>query len=289
MVALTPREEDIQKMLAAKCHIGTRNLELAMSDYVWRRRSDGIHIINVGKTWEKIHLAARIIVTIENAADVLAVSARPYGGRAVLKFATYTGAQADAKRYTPGTFTNQITQNFREPRLLIVTDPRTDSQAVKEASKVNIPVIAFCDSDSPLENVDVAIPANNKGKYSIGLLYYLLAREVNRLRGTAPRNDEWIGEDGRPVSVDLFFYRDPEEIEKAVEEQEAKRAAAYEEAQAETQVDEFSAAPVEPVQSEYVEQNWDAAAPGAADWQGQPQAQAPAPGNWNAGEGQQQW
>jgi len=289
MVSLTPREEDIQKMLAAQCHIGTRNLELAMQDYIWRRRADGIHIINVGKTWEKIHLAARIIVTIDNPADVLAVSARPYGGRAVLKFAHYTGAQSDAKRYTPGTFTNQITQNFREPRLLIVTDPRTDSQAVAEAARVNIPVIAFCDSDSPLQNVDVAIPANNKGKYSIGLLYYLLAREVNRLRGVAPRNDEWMGEDGRPVSVDLFFYRDPEEIEKAVEEQEAKRAAAYEEAQAETQVDEFNAAPVDAVQGEYVEQNWDAAAPDAANWQGQAPAQAPAPGNWNAGEGQQQW
>lgn len=292
MVSLTPREEDIQKMLAAQCHIGTRNLELAMQDYIWRRRADGIHIINVGKTWEKIHLAARIIVTIDNPADVLAVSARPYGGRAVLKFAAYTGAQADAKRYTPGTFTNQITQNFREPRLLIVTDPRTDSQAVAEAAKVNIPVIALCDSDSPLTNVDVAIPANNKGKYSIGLLYFLLAREINRLRGVAPRNDEWMGEDGRPVSVDLFFYRDPEEIEKAVEEQEAKRAAAYEEAQAEAQVDEFGNAPVEQVQGEYVEQNWDAAAPapgGAADWQGQQQAQAAAPGNWNAGEGQQQW
>lgn len=153
----------------------------------------------------------------------------------------------------------------------------------------------MCDSDSPLTNVDVAIPANNKGKYSIGLLYFLLAREINRLRGVAPRNDEWMGEDGRPVSVDLFFYRDPEEIEKAVEEQEAKRAAAYEEAQAEAQVDEFGNAPaVEQVQGEYVEQNWDAAAPapgGAADWQGQQpqQAQAAAPGNWNAGEGQQQW
>ena len=295
MVALTPREEDIQKMLAAKCHIGTRNLELAMSDYVWRRRSDGIHIINVGKTWEKIHLAARIIVTIENAADVLAVSARPYGGRAVLKFATYTGAQADAKRYTPGTFTNQITQNFREPRLLIVTDPRTDSQAVKEASKVNIPVIAFCDSDSPLENVDVAIPANNKGKYSIGLLYYLLAREVNRLRGTAPRNDEWIGEDGRPVSVDLFFYRDPEEIEKAVEEQEAKRAAQYEEQQQQQQeqVDEFG--PVDPsLQQDYgmqqgnIEQNWDngTGAQAGQDF-GMQQAQANVPGaagGWEQGQ-----
>ena len=91
------------------------------------------------------------------------------------------------------------------------------------------------------------------------------------------------------MSAGWEIHRDPEEIEKAVEEQEAKRAAAYEEAQAETQVDEFNAAPVDAVQGEYVEQNWDAAAPDAANWQGQAQAQAPAPGNWNAGEGQQQW
>lgn len=213
---LTQREADIQMMLAADVHLGTKNCDFQMERYVFKRRSDGIFIINLGKTWEKLQLAARIIVAIENPQDIIVQSARPYGQRAILKFAQYTGAQAIAGRHTPGTFTNQLQTSFNEPRLLILTDPRTDHQPIREAALGNIPTIAFCDTDSPMKHVDIGIPANNKGKHSIGCLFWMLARMVLQMRGTILPGHPW------DVMVDLFFYREPEEAKEHEEEEVAQ-------------------------------------------------------------------
>eukprot|EP01135_Chromosphaera_perkinsii_P011761 Nk52_evm7s2496 gene=Nk52_evmTU7s2496 len=221
--ALAPQNDDIQKLLVAQAHLGTKNVNFQMKNYVYKRRPDGIYIIDLHKTWEKLLIAARIIVAIENPADICVISARPYGTRAVLKFAVHTGASSIAGRFTPGTFTNQITKAFKEPRLLVCTDPRTDHQPIREASYVNIPVIALCDTDSPLRYVDVAIPCNNKSIHSIGLMWWLLAREVLRLRGSIQRASPW------DIMPDLYFYRDPEEAEKEEQAAIAAKAAAFEE------------------------------------------------------------
>jgi len=201
---LQPTDKDIAYLLACQVNIGTRNLNNDMRHYVHGRRKDGVHVLNLGMTWEKLMLAARIIVTIENPADVCVISGRPFGMRAVLKYASYTGAQYVAGRFTPGGFTNQSQKSFVQPRLLIVTDPRVDHQSVTESSYVNVPVIAFCDTDSPLKYVDVCIPCNNRTPKSIAILYWLLAREVLRLRGQILRQEPWA------IKPDLFLYRDPE-------------------------------------------------------------------------------
>jgi len=270
-VNLPYTEDDIQRMLACQVHLGTKNVDFQMERYTFKRRPDGVYVIDLSKTWEKMMFAARVIVAIENPADVCVISARPYGQRAVLKYAQYTGAQYIAGRFTPGLFTNQIQKKYTEPRLLVLTDPRTDHQPIRESSYVNIPIIAFCDTDSPLRFVDIAIPANNKARNAIGLMYWMLAREVLRLRGTISRQS-W------DVVVDLFFYRDPEEAEKQLEEAQAGEAEAPQAPQFAPQAD-FAAvpmapapeatpewgAPAAPAQPDASMSEWGAAAP-ATEW-----------------------
>lgn len=222
---LEPKPNDIKMLVLADTHISTRKIEPGMKTYVYGNIGDGCEnnsgdfaycsLIDLQKTWDKLVLAARVIAAIDDPTTIYCVGQRLFAQRAIIKFAQQIGATAAPGRFTPGQFTNQVTKCFVEPRLLLVADPRTDSQAVKEASYVNIPTIAFCGSDSCLKYIDVAIPGNNRNKESLGLLYWLLAREVKRIRGEITRNMEY------EIKVDLFFYKDPEEIEK-IQEAEAE-------------------------------------------------------------------
>jgi len=249
---LSMKEDDVVKFLAAGVHIGTNNSDFRMEQYIYKRNPQGVNIINLRKTWEKLLLAARAIAAIENPADVCVVSVRPQAQRAVLKFARYTGSTPVAGRFTAGGFTNHLQSKFSEPRLLVAADPRIDHQSITESSYVNIPVIAFCNTDAPMSYVDIGIPCNTKGNHALGLMWWMLAREVLRLRGTISRDMEW------EVMPDLFFYRDPEEAEK--EEQ-----ARLEESQAPKEVVETE----KPIANDEWATDYTSTAP-QADWAAEP-------------------
>lgn len=185
-----------------------------MKAFVDGRNAAGNYIFKVDEIYKRIKFAARIIASIPTLSEVIVVCAKEHGQRAVYKFGQYTGCTASASsRWIPGTLTNQITKKYQEPKLLVVGDPRSDHQAVVEASYVNIPTISLCNTDAPLEFVDVVIPCNNRVPKAIATVFWMLAREVMIYRGqlTLKAGEDWT------ELVDLFIARDLEAIRREQE------------------------------------------------------------------------
>lgn len=212
---LNKRENDVLRLLHSKCHIGSRNYNVQMKRFIHNFSKQGVPTFKINETYARIKLAARIIAGVEDLKDVYAISSRDSGQRAVVKFATYTGCNVtSSSRWTPGSFTNSLTRQFQEPKMIIVVDPHADYKALKEASYASIPVIALCDTHNNLKYVDVAIPCNNNTTESIAMIFWMLAREVKILRGELERDeDEW-----NQVCVDLFYHKNIEDL-KELEEQ----------------------------------------------------------------------
>ena len=165
-------------------HIGTQHKTKHMRPFIKDILTDGptLHLIDVRKTDDRVRLAANMIQQYEPQ-DILVVSARQYGQRPARRFAQAIGARHIVGRFIPGTLTNPQLRTYIEPRVIFVTDPQADSQALSEAVKSGMPVIGICDTNNNLRNVDFCIPANNKGRRSLAMIYWLLSREVLKGRG----------------------------------------------------------------------------------------------------------
>jgi len=172
----------LEVYLAAGIHIGTHVKTNDMRPFIYRVRPDGLYVLDVRKTDERLRIASKFIARFKGE-KVYAVSARQYGFKPVEKFASLIGGKALTGRFIPGTFTNPKLPTYVEPELLVVADPRADWQAILESAEVGIPVVGFCDTDNRSQLIDLVIPINNKGRKSLALAYWLLTRQVLRVRG----------------------------------------------------------------------------------------------------------
>lgn len=179
----------LDKYLAAGLHIGTQQKTKDMERYIYRVRADGLYVLDVRKTNDRIVSAAKFLAKYD-ADDILVVSTRQYGQAPVKKFGKITGAKTIPGRFIPGTLTNPNYAKFIEPKVLVVTDPRSDSQAIIEAKQIGIPVVALCDTENLLGNVDIVLPVNNKGRKAIALVYWLLARQMLRAKGALGEDED---------------------------------------------------------------------------------------------------
>lgn len=172
----------VDEYLAAGVHIGTQQKTEDMKRFVYRVRADGLYVLDVKATDDRIKTAAKFLSKFDPA-RILVVSARQYGQFPATMFAKVIGAKSMVGRFIPGTLTNPEYRDFVEPDVVVVTDPIGDLQAVKEAVDIGVPVVAMCDTNNMTMHIDVVIPTNNKGRKALALIYWLLAQEITKLRG----------------------------------------------------------------------------------------------------------
>ncbi len=210
-----------EKYLETGIHIGTKFKTSDMKKFVFKMRDDGLYILDLRNIDERIRVAAKIIGKYKPE-EVIVIASRLYSGNAAEKFSKLTGVGILKGRFVPGTMTNVKLPNFREPKLLIVCDPRGEWEAIREAAMTGVPVIALCDTDNNTTFVDWIVPANNKGRRSLAVVFYLLTRELMMKQGKIKSYDEF-----EPKLS--YFERFEEESEKKKPVEEAPKEKAAEE------------------------------------------------------------
>jgi small subunit ribosomal protein S2 len=172
----------IDEYLASGVHIGTQQKTKDMLNFIYRVRTDGLYVLDIQSTEERIKLAASFLSKY-NPSTILVTSARQYGQHPATMFAKAIGAKSMVGRFIPGTLTNPQMEGFFEPEVTLVTDPTGDAQVIKESVNVGVPVVAFCDTNNQTSSVDLVVPTNNKGRKALSLVYWLLAKEVAKNMG----------------------------------------------------------------------------------------------------------
>ncbi|HYC12295.1 MAG TPA: 30S ribosomal protein S2 [Nitrososphaerales archaeon] len=162
-------------LLATGIRIGTPVRTKTMEHFTARPRPDGLHMIDYSKTLQRIDVAGKFVAFV-GAKNTVVYTSREHGTEAVKKFCELTGALPLIGRFMPGTFTNPLYPGHLDAELVIVADPNSDAQAIIEAGKLGVPVIAVCDTDNVTDDIDLVIPGNNRGRKAIAAIFWLLAR-----------------------------------------------------------------------------------------------------------------
>jgi len=208
-------EEDLEKMLLSTgIRVGTPVKTKFMSPFITKANPEGLYILDMDKALERIDVAATFI-SRTSLSRVAICSAREYGKTPVEKFCELTGALPVLGRFMPGTFTNPLLPNYMEPELVFVTDPQADQQAVTEATRAGLPVIAISNSDNVTSKVDLVIPANNRGRRALATVYWLLAKAVlAKMKLISPEEQaiDKIVYKGKEYKIDDFETKLVEEV-----------------------------------------------------------------------------
>jgi len=197
---------NLEKMiLSTGIRVGTPIKTKFMTSFITRANPEGLYILDISKTLARIDVAAKFIGRT-NIANVAVTSAREYGKTPIEKFCELTGARGIFGRFMPGTFTNPSLPKYLEPEIVIVTDPQADEQAVLEATRAGVPVIALSNSDNITSKVDLVIPSNNRGRKALATVYWLLTKEVLKKQGKIKSDSEM------PLTIDDFEAKLVEEL-----------------------------------------------------------------------------
>ena len=198
--------DNLEKMiLSTGIRVGTPIKTKFMTSFITRANPEGLYILDISKTLARIDVAAKFIGRT-NIANVAVTSAREYGKTPIEKFCELTGARGIFGRFMPGTFTNPSLPKYLEPEIVIVTDPQADEQAVLEATRAGVPVIALSNSDNITAKVDLVIPSNNRGRKALATVYWLLTKEVLKKQGKIKSDSEM------PLTIDDFEAKLVEEL-----------------------------------------------------------------------------